>query len=316
MWWLSWMRTALFGLLILATCVACVRQRAASSPSASTDALVSTPVLDDATTTVTSVVATESSGVFPALPDNGSVAAWAAEIVASVPHDPEAFTQGVEIVDGVMFESTGGWGTSSLRQVDPETGDVWSLVALDDQHFGEGLTVVGDSVIQLTWLSGVAFVYDRTSLRLTDEFEYEGEGWGLCLMDDTLVMSDGSNRLYLRDPVSFELRSAVEVTPGVGKVAASIPVPIDDLNELECIDGLVIANVWKSNYLVVIDPHSGAVVARIDATEVVERAHSDASGTEINVLNGIAAAGDGTLWLTGKLWPRSYRVRIVEQTHG
>ncbi len=251
------------------------------------------------------------SSLFPPVDDAAGVARWTVEIVETVPHDPDAFTQGLEVVDGTMYESTGLWGRSSLRAVDPATGEVTTRVDLPDELFGEGLTVVGDEIVQLTWQSGTALVYDRASLELLREHSYEGEGWGLCEMDGELIMTDGSNRLARRHPQTFEMLGAVTVT------APGYDGRLDRLNELECLNGAVIANVWQTDRLLVIDPATGRVAAVIDAGPLVEDAAAASSASDIDVLNGVAFDGDtATLWMTGKLWPRLYRVRIVAEQAG
>lgn len=244
--------------------------------------------------------------MFPTVGEQGGVARWTVEIIEWLPHDPEAFTQGLEITGGTMYESTGLRGQSSLRTVDTVTGEVVARVDLADDLFGEGLTVVGDTVVQLTWQSGTALVYDRSTLELVGEHAYQGEGWGLCLSGDVLIMSDGSDRLARRDPQTFDLLGAVTVTaPGYGG-------RLDYLNELECVEDLVIANVWQTDGLLVIEPESGRVVAAIDAGPLVGDASRNSSH-DMDVLNGVAFDPDtATLWMTGKLWPRLYRVRIVE----
>lgn len=248
-----------------------------------------------------------ATSVFPPLGDGDGVVRWTVEIVEWFPHDPEAFTQGLEVADDTMYESTGLWGESSLRTVDPTTGEAITQVALSDDLFGEGLTVVGDEIVQLTWQSEIALVYDRFTLEQVREHRYEGEGWGLCLSDDVLIMSDGSNRLARRDSETFELLGTVTVTaPGYGG-------RLDYLNELECVEGLVIANVWQTDRLLVIDPESGRVLAAIDAGPLVDDVSQHSPASEIDVLNGVALDPDtATLWMTGKLWPRLYRVRVVE----
>lgn len=237
--------------------------------------------------------------------DGPGAARWTVEILERLPHDPAAFTQGLEMADGVLYESTGLYGLSSLRRVDSATGAVTAETAVDEDLFGEGLTVVGDRIVQLTWKAGRALVYDRATLELIGEFGYEGEGWGLCRSGDELVMSDGSDRLTRRDPESFELIDTVAV--------ASAGVVVDRLNELECVDGLVIANVWQTRELVVIDLADGRVTAVIDGRPLVDDVLAAASDPDdIDVLNGVAALGDGTFLMTGKLWPLMYRVKVVE----
>ena len=241
------------------------------------------------------------------LPDfdlGADAARWTVEILERRPHDPEAFTQGLEMADGALYESTGLYGRSSLRRVDPATGAVTAEAAVADDLFAEGLTVVGDRIVQLTWKAGRALVYDRATLGLVGEFAYEGEGWGLCRSGGELVMSDGSDRLARRDPESFELIGTVAV--------ASAGVAVDRLNELECLDGLVIANVWQTSELLVIDIADGRVAAVIDGQPLIDDVVTAADPGAIDVLNGVAALGDGTFLMTGKLWPHMYRVRVVE----
>ena len=277
---------------------AAAEESAAAEEPAAGDAPVSAPARDELQAEVF---------VFPALGDEAGVARWTVEIVEWRPHDPDAFTQGLEIAGNTMYESTGLWGQSSLRTVHPTTGEVIALVALSDDHFGEGLTVVGEEIIQLTWQSGTAIVYDRGTLQTVRQHGYGGEGWGLCAMDDVLIMSDGSDRLARRDPQTFDLLGTVTVT------ASDYDGRLDYLNELECVEGMVIANVWQTEQLLVIDPESGRVVAAIDARPLVDDVRQNSSASDIDVLNGVALdESSGTLWMTGKLWPRLYRVRIVE----
>ena len=224
------------------------------------------------------------------------------------PHDPGGLHPGPRSSRrGTMYESTGLWGRSSLRAVTPATGEVTAQVNLLNEYFGEGLTVAGDEIVQLTWQSGTALVYDRATLERLGEHRYEGEGWGLCEMDGELIMSDGSDRLARRDPQTFELLGTVTVT------AAGYGGQLDYLNELECVQGLVIANVWQTDRLLVIDPDTGRVVGVIDAGPLVDDVAQASAGSQIDVLNGVAVDEEtATLWMTGKLWPRLYRVRVVE----
>ena len=232
-------------------------------------------------------------------PPSPGVVALRVEVVAEVPHDPTAFTQGLELVDGVLYEGTGLVGRSEVRATDPETGEVRARTALPGDMFGEGITVVGDRIWQLTWQHGVAIERDRESLAELRRVGYPGEGWGLCHDGGRLVMSDGSATLTFRDPASFEPVGTVEVTEG-GE-------PLVRLNELECVDGSVYANVWQTDRIVRIDPDSGAVVASADLSGLLsadERAATD-------VLNGIAhVPGTEEFLVTGKLWPTMFRVRF------
>ena len=240
----------------------------------------------------------------PDLDSEAGAARWTVEILERRPHDPAAFTQGLEMADGALYESTGLYGQSSLRRVDPATGAVTAETAVADDLFAEGLTVMDDRIVQLTWKAGRALVYDRATLGLVGEFAYEGEGWGLCRSGGELVMSDGSDRLARRDPESFELIGTVAV--------ASAGVAVDRLNELECVDDLVIANMWQTPELLVIDIADGRVVAVINGQPLIDDVVTAADPGAIDVLNGVAALNDGTFLMTGKLWPLMYRVRVVE----
>ena len=223
------------------------------------------------------------------------------EVLAELPHDPAAFTQGFEIDGGVLYEGTGLEGRSQLRELDPDTGAVRRSVPLPGQLFGEGITVVGDRIWQLTWRDGVALEWDRATLTLRREVPLEGEGWGLC--DDgggRLVRSDGTDRLRFHDPVTFAEQGSVAVTLD--------GAPVTQLNELECVGGQVWANVWQTDRIVRIDPATGQVTAVVDAAGLLDPARRAAA----DVLNGIAAVpgGDGEFLVTGKLWPVTFRVRF------
>jgi glutaminyl-peptide cyclotransferase len=223
------------------------------------------------------------------------------EVLAEVPHDPAAFTQGLELHDGTLYEGTGLEDQSRLQELDPATGAVRRAVPLPGQLFGEGITVVGDRIWQLTWRNGVVLEWNRDTLTLRRQLPLDGEGWGLCYDGARLVRSDGTDRLLFHNPVTFA---------EIGGVAVRLQdEPVTQLNELECVDGQVWANVWPTDQLVRIDPASGRVTAIVDAAGLLDqqgRANEDA------VLNGIAAAGNDEYLLTGKLWPVLFRVRFVE----
>jgi len=222
------------------------------------------------------------------------------EVVAEAPHDPEAFTQGLLLFEGVLYESTGLKGRSTLRRVERDTGEVLQRIDLPADEFGEGLALVGDRLIQLTWQNGIAHVYDRESCEELDTFTYDGEGWGLCFDGEQLVMSDGSSSLFFRDPESFEVLGEVSVIDAAGEA-------VDQLNELECVGSLVYANVWQTDRIVRIDKATGRVATEINAESLLSTA--ERSGTD--VLNGIAFdAATGEFLLTGKLWPKLFTVRF------
>ena len=222
------------------------------------------------------------------------------DVLRELAHERDAYTQGLVWWNDQLFESTGRHGESTLRRLDPQTGRVEQRIEVPDQYFGEGLALVDRRLLMLTWTSGRAFTYDRDSFEAGEIFEYQGEGWGLCHDGDRLVMSDGSDRLTFRDPDSFE---------PIGELLVRLRgQPLDDLNELECVDGAVYANVWEQDFLVRIDPETGRVTDYIDATGLLQGA--DRNGSE--VLNGIAYDPTAeTFYITGKWWPKMFEVRFV-----
>ncbi len=224
-------------------------------------------------------------------------------VVASYPHDPEAFTQGLLLHDGKLYESTGRYGRSSLRQVDLTTGAVIRRIDLPDSLFGEGLARVGKHLIQLTWRERLAQVYDLASFETVGKFSYATEGWGLCFDGKHLIMSDGSHRLYFRDPETFAVTRQLAVTLEGQQLSM--------LNEFECVGDTVYANVWPTERIVQIYKRNGVVKAVIHAASLLsptERAALASGAT----LNGIAYdEATETFLVTGKLWPKLFRVRFV-----
>jgi glutaminyl-peptide cyclotransferase len=223
-------------------------------------------------------------------------------------HDPEAFTQGFLVLAGILYESTGLVGRSSVRATDPATGEVLDASPVPAEMFGEGLAARDDgSLVQLTWKDGRALVWDRDTLAVTDEFAFDGEGWGLTTGDDgTLLMSDGSDRITERDPEDFRPERTWTVARADGSA--------DDLNELEWDGTHLWANRWQTDEIVRIDVACRRVDAVVDASslsaEAADRAQAD--GSPIDVLNGIAhLSGTDRFLVTGKLWPVTYEVRFV-----
>ncbi len=206
------------------------------------------------------------------------------------------------MADGVLYEGTGLNGESSLRRVELETGEVLQQVDLAEEHFGEGIVVVGERIYQITWQSQLAFVYDRETFEVIDTHTYPTEGWGLTSDGERLIMSDGSNRLFFRDPETFaEIRHVDVLDAGE---------PVTRLNELEWVNGEVWANVWQTDRIVRIDPATGAVLAWIDLTGLLQP--EDQAGADVDVLNGIAVdEGTGRIYVTGKLWPVLYEIELV-----
>jgi glutaminyl-peptide cyclotransferase len=228
-----------------------------------------------------------------------SVPVYGFEIVNVFPHDQDAFTQGLVYHDGFLFESTGQNGRSSLRKVRIETGEVLQRHDVDRRYFAEGLAKWGDRLVQLTYQTNVAFVYDRASFRLLKTFNYTGEGWGLADDGRRLIMSDGTPRLRFLDPETFKETGRVLVSDPSG--------PVEDLNELEVVKGDVYANVWLTDRIAIIAPATGRVTGWIDLSGLLR-------GRAINpdaVLNGIAYdAQRDRLFVTGKLWPRLFEIRL------
>ena len=219
-------------------------------------------------------------------------------VVATYPHDPLAYTQGLVFVGGALYESTGLYGRSTVRRVDLETGRAELVRSLAPHQFGEGLTAFGDRLIQLTWRSGTALVYSRRDIRFTESLPYDTEGWGLTHDGEHLIMSDGSATLYFRDPTTFAEVRRVQVRDHEGPVAS--------LNELEFVGGQIFANVWQSPKVVRIDPRTGHVTGIIDLSALVEETRHEPGA---DVLNGIAyIPGSGRFLVTGKRWPRLYAI--------
>lgn len=223
-------------------------------------------------------------------------------VLDSFPHDPLAFTQGLVLFGERLFESTGLNGASSLREVDLATGEVLRQVNLAERYFGEGLARVGEQLIQLTWQNGVALVYDLEDFKFRGVHQYQGEGWGLCLAGERLVMSDGSATLTFRDPASFRILGTLDVTFD-GQ-------PVQNLNELECVGDSIYANVWLSDTIVRIDAATGSVTAVIDASQLLNPEQKAVLSRDA-VLNGIAYDQEADAFLiTGKLWPAIFLVRF------
>lgn len=224
------------------------------------------------------------------------------QVMLEYPHDPHAFTQGLLFEGGVLYESTGLYGESSLREVDLETGEPLRTHELEADLFGEGLALVEDRLIQLTWRAGMAIVYDRRSFEELERFSYEGEGWGLCYDGSLLWMSDGSSTLTIRDPDDFTVVDTVEVTLR--------DEPVTNLNELECVGEHVYANVWYSNAIVRIVKGSGRIDMLVDASTLLPARIRESLSPDA-VLNGIAYDSQRDLfYLTGKLWPSLFAVRF------
>ena len=228
---------------------------------------------------------------------------WRIEVLDRRPHDLKAYTQGLLWREGVVYESTGSYGASSLRAWRWSDGEELARVDLDQRLFGEGITLVpdaGERLVQLTWRRGEALIWSLDPLREQSRIRYDGEGWGLAYDGSDLIMSDGTPVLTLRDPRTLEVRRRLRVT--------TQGMPLPDLNELELVDDLLFANLYGSDEIAVIESASGSVVAVVDASGLLTREEAAAA----DVLNGIAYRPDtGTFLLTGKYWPWVFEVRIV-----
>lgn len=220
-------------------------------------------------------------------------------VVRSYPHEPTAFTEGLVLFEGKLFESTGLEGRSTLQRVDIATGKIEKKIELERALFGEGLARVGRRLYQLTWKNGVAIQYDLDSFAEQRRFSYAGEGWGICYDGVALVMSNGSARLSFRDPETFAEIRSVQVVRG--------EQPLLNINELECVQGQVYANVWMTDLIVAIDPSSGKVTAEFNAAGLL----SVDERRGVDVLNGIAFIPEsGNFYITGKYWPKLFEVTL------
>ena len=226
---------------------------------------------------------------------------YAYRVIASHPHNPEAFTQGLLFADGKLYESTGGYGQSSLRIVDLASGRVLRERRLPDNRFGEGLALSLGQLHQLTWKAGEGFTYDASSLAPIGGFRYDGEGWGLAANADSLVMSDGSAELRFLDPATLTEVRRLQVRDGIE--------PVTGLNELEYVEGDLYANVWPSDRIAIINPANGQVCGWLDLTGLLPLVFRT---PRTDVLNGIAYDAAGKrLFVTGKLWPRLFQIEVT-----
>ncbi len=220
------------------------------------------------------------------------------DVVAAFPHDDDAFTQGLTVDGEFLLEGTGKRGKSELRRVDIETGKVVARAPLPADCFGEGVTIVDDQIIQLTWKKGLAFIYDRKTLKRVKTIRYEGQGWGITYDGKQLITSDGTSALAFRNVSDFRIERRVKVEDG--------GYPVSQLNELEFIDGRIWANVWYRDEIAVIEPQHGSVVAWLDLSSIRPASSREA------VLNGIAYdPPTRRLFVTGKNWPKLFEIKVA-----
>lgn len=299
------------GLLLLLNLSACGSDRPTPTPTALPIAVPTTPAPTQPAavshlptpTALTIPQAAQLSPLATAAQTANAPRRYTYEIVKVFPHDPQAFTQGLLFDEGVLYEGTGLYGRSSIRRVELESGAVLAAVSLPEQFFGEGITIVDDTLYQLTWREQTGFVYDKTTLEPTQQFSYPTEGWGITFDGTRLIMSDGSARLYFWDPVTLTALGTLDVYDDTG--------PVTQLNELEAIEGEIFANIWQTDRIARIDPNTGAVVGWIDLSGLLP---SDDRTPSTDVLNGIAYLPAGKrLFVTGKLWPKLFEIRLIPQ---
>jgi glutamine cyclotransferase len=250
---------------------------------------------------ISSCTNTDSTGNNDSGDSNSTIPLISYNIVATYPHDTSLFTEGLEFYKGKLFESTGNKGKSKLVATDLETGKPFKSISLDDKFFGEGITVVNDTVYQLTWQEKIVHVYTASDFTKIKEFPLNTDGWGLTNDGKNLIASDGSSNLYFYEPSAFRLLRTQGVTDNGG--------PAVNINELEYINGFIYANQWQYNYIIKIDPNSGQVVGKLDLTELVNRVKVKAPYAA--ELNGIAYNPETKkLYVTGKYWPEIYEIKI------
>jgi glutamine cyclotransferase len=250
------------------------------------------------------VVLVFSCSNFPESPvptSSDAIPVYTYNVVNTYPHDRNAFTQGLVFENGVLYEETGLRGRSTLRRVELETGDILQIRELPAQFFGEGITIYGNKIIQLTWQSNVGFVYDKNSFELLQEFNYSTEGWGITHDGKRLIMSDGTSTLHFLDPATFEENGQIGVFDNDG--------PITRLNELEYVQGEIYANVWQTDRIARIAPRTGRVIGWIELGGLLS---PEDRSEPVGVLNGIAYdATNDQLFVTGKLWPKLFEIELI-----
>ncbi len=229
------------------------------------------------------------------------VRSYRPQVVASYPHDPQSYTQGLFFHEGRMYESTGQWGESTMRIVDPQTGKTLKRLDFDKKYFVEGSVILDGKLYILTWTNKLVFVYDAETFEYEKTLGYPREGWGLTTDGKQLIASDGSARLYFMDP-SMKVQRTVTVRLN--------DRPIRYLNELEYIDGKIWANVYTSDIILIINPADGKVEATLDCTGLLPKQYAD---RRTDVLNGIAYnPADKKIYLTGKYWKRLFEIRLID----
>lgn len=266
--------------------------RNSSSTSTTNDSTMETTI---ATVDNTTIVETK----FPA---EQNYTTYSYKVIQEYPHDSGAFTQGLIYENGHLYEGTGIEGQSGLRKVTIETGEVVQKKDLDDQYFGEGITLYEDLIYQLTWQSNIGFVYEKDTFEKVSTFSYETEGWGITHDGQFLIMSDGTSTIHFLDPETMDVVRTITVLEKNTEV--------ENLNELEYINGRIYANIWLTDYIVKINPITGVVTGRIDLRGILDDAERN---EDTNVLNGIAYDSENDrLFVTGKFWPKLFEIELME----
>ncbi|MBU2951688.1 glutaminyl-peptide cyclotransferase [Tamlana agarivorans] len=227
------------------------------------------------------------------------------KIINEYPHDITAYTQGLEFYNDTLYESTGQYKESKLRKVDYKTGEILNNINLDDAYFGEGLTILNDKIYQLTWQKGTGFVYDVNSFKKISSFKYgkSKEGWGLCHVDNTIFKSDGTENIWILDPVNLSEGDHIQVYTNKGKIVG--------INEMEWIEGHIYANRYQKDGVAIINPENGAVIAVVDFTPLKNLVTQHEG---LDVLNGIAYnSKTKTIFVTGKRWDKIFEIEIVKE---
>jgi len=265
-----------------------------------------------ATTTAATEVAFAAVVAAPATPSSTPTEAatptpappitYTYRVINTFPHDPAAFTQGLDFDDGRLFEGTGRWGESTLREVELQTGAVLRSRPLDAQYFGEGITVLNGKVYQLTWQEQTGFVYDRDTFEPLQTFAYPHEGWGITHDGTRLIVSDGTSTIRFWDAGTLQEIGHITVRDHEG--------PVNRLNELEYVDGEIWANIWLTDLIARISPETGNVLGYIDLTGLLD---TSTLTQPVDVLNGIAVDDNGRIFVTGKLWPSLFEIEVIEE---
>jgi len=222
-------------------------------------------------------------------------------VINTLPHNGDAFIQGLVVYDNKILESTGQHGTSWIAEVNPSSGEHNKKVVLEERYFGEGITVLNNKIYQLTWQEKIGFIYDARTYKKIGDWKYTTQGWGITHNDSHLIMSDGSDKLYFLDTVSLKPVKTIRVL--------DYKAPVKELNELEYVDGYIFANVWGTDTIIKIDPNSGMVVGKLNLSALTRQAKSASPAAD--VLNGIAYDKNSKSFLvTGKLWTKTFLIRI------